>query len=166
MHVDDAVAFIIEFLRAPRRDDGYPTYGYEIYLPKVIVAYLIEIERSAEQISTLYNGRGAGELSPAFYEAAWELCRRGVLRPGIRTLGAQATPDGASGNGYCLTALGRRWIEQGAPAVFLADSDRSPKCLTGSPAARPWLFAASERSCAIPRVRRLYRMLRHVWGRC
>jgi hypothetical protein len=124
MRIDDAAAFIIDFLRAPRADDGYGTYGYEIYLPKVIVAYLREIEQNREHISNLYGGLRAAEVSPYFYEAAWDLCRRGVLRPGITKFGAQATPDGASGNGYCLTTLGRRWIELGAPAVLVADSDR------------------------------------------
>jgi hypothetical protein len=112
MRVDDAASFIIDFLPTPRPDHGYRTYGYEIYLPNVIAAYLVEIEQSTEHISQLHDGRRAVELSPTFYEAAWELCRRGILRPGIRNSSAQATPDGASGNGYCLTALGRRWIQQ------------------------------------------------------
>jgi hypothetical protein len=124
MHKDDAAKYIIDFLRTPPRDDGYATYGYEVYLPKVIVSYLVEIERCPEHLSNLYGGPRAAKISPIFYEAAWDLCRRGVLRPGVKELGAQATADGASGNGYCLTSLGRCWIEQGASAVFLADSDR------------------------------------------
>jgi hypothetical protein len=62
------------------------------------------------------------DLSPSFLEAAWYLCRRGILRPGIKKFGAQ--PDGGTGNGYCVTTLGRRWIEEGAPAVFVANPDR------------------------------------------
>jgi hypothetical protein len=58
-----------------------------------------------------------------FYEAAWDLCRRGIFRPGIKG-GSPYVADGASADGYCLTRLGRSWIEQGAPAVFLGDPDR------------------------------------------
>ena len=123
MHTDDAAAFIIDFLRKPRPDDGYSTYGYEIYLPKVIAAYLKEAEGFSPPRLNPYNGPRMAELSPDFYEAAWELCRRGILRPGIKRIGEQATPDGASGNGYCLTALGRGWIKQDI-AIFLADPDR------------------------------------------
>ena len=47
-----------------------------------------------------------------------------VPRPGVRRLGEQATPDGASGNGFCLTTLGRRWIEQGAAAFVVAEHGR------------------------------------------
>ena len=124
MQIEDAAAFIVDYLATPRNNGGYPRYGYELYLPDIIVAYIVEIEKNADDIQSIYNGRRAQELSPHFYEAAWNLCRRGVLRPGIIELGAQATPDGASGNGYCLTTLGRLWIEQGTPAIFLGDTDR------------------------------------------
>jgi hypothetical protein len=121
VHVGDAAAFIVDFLRTLRPDDGYSTYGYEIYLPNVIAAYLKESEPVGAGFNPHRNPRVA-ELSPEFYEAAWDLCRRGILRPGIRRAGEQATPDGASGNGYCLTTFGCIWIQRGASAVFfLAD---------------------------------------------
>jgi hypothetical protein len=126
VHVGDAAAFIVDFLRTPRPDDGYATYGYEIYLPKVIAAYVREIESVTLPSLDPYRSPRVAELSPDFYEAAWDLCRRGILRPGIRRTGAQATPDGASGNGYCLTTFGRTWIEQGASAVFLARTRMLP----------------------------------------
>ena len=49
------------------------------------------------------------------YAAAWDLCRRGILRPGVRAYNAQAAADGASGNGYSITPFGQQW---------LAESDR------------------------------------------
>jgi hypothetical protein len=54
-----------------------------------------------------------------FYAAGWELCRLGILRPGIKILGAQATDDGASGNGYSITPFGRRWIAEFGQEDFL-----------------------------------------------
>lgn len=48
------------------------------------------------------------QLSPVFMDAAWELCRRGYVRPGVRTQHAQATSDG----GYSITTAGRRMLEE------------------------------------------------------
>jgi hypothetical protein len=87
-------------------------------------AYLREKEHTPENPNPFCPGPRAAESSPLFFEAAWHLCRRGILRPRVKEFGAQATPDGASGYGYCLTKHGRRWINQGASAVFLADPDR------------------------------------------
>src|SRR5262249_19970960 len=63
-------------------------------------------------------------LSPFFYDAAWGLCRRGVLRPGIKDMSGAGPVNGASAEGYNLTAVGRSWIEQGVPDVLLVDPDR------------------------------------------
>jgi hypothetical protein len=52
------------------------------------------------------------EMMPACYAAAWDLCRRGILRPGIREYGAQSTDDGASGNGYTVTPFGEQWLAE------------------------------------------------------
>lgn len=64
---------------------------------------------------TQQGAREIRDLSPHFYAAGWNLCWRGILRPGIRTYGEQATPDGSSGNGYSVTPFGQQW---------LAESDR------------------------------------------
>jgi hypothetical protein len=76
MHIDDATAFIIDYIQSPRSADGYPSYGYEVYLPNVIAAHLTEVEPSTTHHFQLRNSPRARELSPAFYEAAWDLCRR------------------------------------------------------------------------------------------
>lgn len=67
-----------------------------------------------------------------FYDAAWELCRRGVLRP------AAAVPAGQSaanqigqrinaapffGDGYSLTAWGREWVGKAASERATLPSD-------------------------------------------
>ena len=51
-------------------------------------------------------------LSPIFFAAAWELCRRGILRPGIHAVDGQANLDSQAGSGYSLTPLGRQWLEE------------------------------------------------------
>ena len=59
------------------------------------------------------------ELSPIFYAAGWELCRRGILRPGIKHYGAQATADGGAGNGYSITPFGRIWLQESQKDDFV-----------------------------------------------
>jgi hypothetical protein len=86
-------------------------YGYDLYLPYVMGSYvgrhtgedtIPALERHREEIQA---------LSPAFYGAAWELCRRGILRPGVWQYRAQVTDEGSGGNGYSLTPLGKEWLE-------------------------------------------------------
>ena len=48
--------------------------------------------------------------------AAWDLCRRGVIRPGVMGLGLQSTPEGAAGAGYSLTPYGEKWIRESPDA--------------------------------------------------
>ena len=126
MHVDDALAFILDFARNLRANEyvTYSTYGYELYMPIVIAAYIKEVERSSDQISNLMGSRRADDLSPFFYEAAWTLCRQGVLRPGIKGMRGQATADGASGNGYSLTSQGRVWMAAGPDAAPVFEAGR------------------------------------------
>jgi hypothetical protein len=121
MQIDDAAAFLVDYLRRPRPTQ-YPVYGYDIYLPNVIVAFIQEIEGSATPEPLLRSGSRPREVSPFFYEAAWDFCRRGILRPGVSRLGGQA--DGGGGDGYSLTEFGRQWIAGGASALLIVDPGR------------------------------------------
>ena len=105
LNVDDAMRFLLEWALYPQAGE-YSSYGYEIYLPIVIHVYRKTVLEVGEP-GFLGQGREAEELSPVFYDAAWEMCRRGILRPGVRSLGKQATADGSSGNGFSLTAAPR-----------------------------------------------------------
>lgn len=108
MHVDDAEKFLLAWLRdTSLRRSGYPSYGYDLYLPNVIRDYLAQQGQNPQQVEGQIP-----ELSPPFYAAGWNLCRRGILRPGISRYGAQATADGASGNGYSITPFGQKWLSE------------------------------------------------------
>jgi hypothetical protein len=85
---EDAVALLVRWLRQP--DHG--GYGYEIYLPALLRRYL-----ETQGIPHFNQETQLHEMIPALYDAAWDLCRRGILRPGVRGWNSQATPDGASG---------------------------------------------------------------------
>jgi hypothetical protein len=112
MNTEDALTYLIAWLRQPM-PGPYPSYGYDVYLPNIIRTYLAQ--RGEVDQNRQADERKVRELSPAFYAAAWDLCRRGILRPGVCVMGAQATNEGAAGNGYSVTPFGRTW---------LAESDR------------------------------------------
>ncbi len=105
----DAHALLVKWMRASSNyTEG--SYGYDLYLPLLI---------SREQGNPPF---GDNELfmranMQAFTAAAWELCRRGLLRPGIREYGGQGNSDGY---GYSITPLGRQWLAESEKDPFIA----------------------------------------------
>lgn len=118
---EDAFNFIIRYIRDGIKSK-YPTYGYDLYLPNTIRSYLELVhdvpDREAE--------RHLEALSPPFYTAAWELCRRGILRHGIKAYRRQSTEEGNAGNGYSLTLRGKDWIQESGQyeLLLIIDSRR------------------------------------------
>jgi hypothetical protein len=107
LNEEDAFHILVRYLRSPVKTP-YSDYGYEFYIPNIVRHFLGDqygIEHH-EAENTLRS------LSPHFYAAAWELCRRGIIRPGIKAHGEQGTADGASGNGYSITPRGRQWLQE------------------------------------------------------
>jgi hypothetical protein len=102
----DAAALLVRWLR--EMDHGaYGSYGYGVYLPALL-------RRHLEQQGVQYRQQESQlqDMMPMLYAAAWDLCRRGILRPGVRAFGGQATADGASGNGYSVTPFGEQWLAE------------------------------------------------------
>jgi hypothetical protein len=54
-------------------------------------------------------------MTPVFMDAAWELCRRGLVRPGVKNIGEQAVAE----TGYSLTEAGRVALADMDPADFV-----------------------------------------------
>ena len=94
MDLDEAIAILLDVLRNGRAG----RYGYDLY-PRIGAEFAAQQRHPHEHHIELR----VRELSPIFYEAAWELCRRGIVRPGVRTTGEQAEGEG----GYSLTVAGR-----------------------------------------------------------
>jgi len=94
MELDEAISILIALLQAGRAG----AYGYDLYARRGA-----EEAASQMRIQPLQDQQVIRDLSPIFYEAAWELCRRGIVRPGIRRSGDQAVEEG----GYSLTVAGR-----------------------------------------------------------
>lgn len=106
MSTEQAEKFLIKWLRDPGvRKSQYASYGYDVYLPNVMRDYLAQQGHDPQHVDFR-------PVSSDFYAAGWELCRRGILRPGIKTYGVQDTPDGSAGNGYSVTPFGRQWIQE------------------------------------------------------
>jgi len=103
MNLEDATKLLIELFRNP--DHGrYAKYGYDFYLPSLLKTYFLKQTNSDSQAEAKFR-----EEIPNFYAAAWELCRRGIIRPGVNEYGAQSTEYE---NGYSLTPFGEVWLEE------------------------------------------------------
>jgi hypothetical protein len=85
-------------------------HGYGVYLPNIISEYIINSENLSK--SDPVPPLKIKILSPSFYDAAWELCRIGILRPGVKNSGLYIDDIGAGGGGFCLTAFGYAWISE------------------------------------------------------
>lgn len=108
MKLEDAQQIILQHIREGTPNE-YSNYGYDIYIPNVLEAYLTQKGFKPRKSEIILEMR---EISPDFYDAAWELCRRGIIRPGVRGMAEQATDAGSAGNGYSITPFGRQWIEE------------------------------------------------------
>jgi hypothetical protein len=106
MDLDEAIAILLDLLRNGRAQ----SYGYDLYARTG--AELAARQRYPHEH---YLDVHVRELSPIFYEAAWEICRRGIVRPGVRRSGEQAVEEG----GYSLTAAGRAALENLDAATVL-----------------------------------------------
>ena len=119
MNQEDALKFLIKCLRERVRME-YPNYGYDIYIPNIIRAYLSVTGSKAQGFAAQSESYTTGkELSPHFYAAAWDLARRGIIRPGVRIIGAQSTGEGSAGNGFSVTPFGERWLSEDSQDDFI-----------------------------------------------
>jgi hypothetical protein len=109
MDQEDALLFIVQALRTNAAQCA--NYGYELYIPNVIHAWF---RTQGRQVASEML-----EASPVFLNAAWELSRRGILRPGIRRMNTQATDQGSAGFGYSVTTFGRQWLAEPEHDTFI-----------------------------------------------
>lgn len=103
----EATKLIASWLR--NHQPGLYQYGYEIYLPSLAMKFLEQYPQLTmpDERKKIFK-----KHSSLFYSAAWDLCRRGVLRPGVTEFEHQATSDGAAGNGYSITYFGKQWLSE------------------------------------------------------
>jgi hypothetical protein len=111
VHFDDAFDFLIEKLAVTPdvgggRNARSATYGCDVWIPQIVQAYW------QPRISGFSYGELTDHHFQPFYDAAWELSRMGVLRPGAFMPRGEAM--GAvlfSGDGFSITKFGREWLK-------------------------------------------------------
>ena len=106
--VDDALSLIVTHLR--EHPDQVASHGYDVHLPIIWEEY-VRVRDGLPKNEYVKAAQFGPELSPAFYAAAWELCRRGIFRPGVKRANEQVTEEGQGGNSYSITPMGRHWLE-------------------------------------------------------
>lgn len=112
---EDAFHFIVRVLRESKSPEYGSNYGYEVYLPNIIRHFLTTVANLPHgEVEAQYR-----TVSPPFLAAAWELARRGILRPGVKSLGQQATDDGSAGCGFTITPAGRKWLGEAGQYDFV-----------------------------------------------
>jgi hypothetical protein len=112
--VDDAIGAIMELIRT--RPNEIRNYGYDVYLPRVWSLYAID-SKIVNPGDLYLTDRGGLRTPGTFYAGAWELCRRGILRPSIRDSTGQS--DNGGGNGYSITPAGERWLASSDPRLHI-----------------------------------------------
>jgi len=103
MNQEDVMRLLISWIRNPDHGD-WPKYGYDVYLPPLIQTYLRSQGVNQQDLQPRMM-----EMIPPFYDAAWDLCRRGIIRPGVHSYMAQSTDDV---NGYSITPFGSKWLNE------------------------------------------------------
>ncbi|NCS99752.1 hypothetical protein GW765_02095 [Candidatus Parcubacteria bacterium] len=114
---EDALKYIVQYLGF-KDTQGFSTYGYDLYLPNAMRKWCQE-HTSQLGVQAHEAEKFVYDISPYFYEAAWELCRRGILRPGVQSYGKQSTDDGSAGNGYSITPFGKQWLSESDKDIFI-----------------------------------------------
>lgn len=115
MREEDVLKVLVDWLRSPD-PVGLPRHGYDMYVPSVIRLYL---RKTMNIASSITEDQELDQLFPVFANAAWELCRRGVLRPGINRYRAQATDEGSAGSGFSMTPFGKQWLSEAQEDIFV-----------------------------------------------
>jgi hypothetical protein len=110
MHTEEAIEFLIQHLAAGR---DRRRSGPDVYVADITGGYW-----STRRENYRYDELEEQDFQP-FYDAAWDLCRIGVLRPGIahKSIGAYFT-----GAEFMLTAFGKAWLKDASQRPILDPS--------------------------------------------
>lgn len=113
---DDALAFIISSLKSNPNCFGKQYCDFDVF--KAMEAFC-RGEFAATQDQTIQR---------TFYDATWQLCRMGVLRPGGMPYHGVMTGTPMI-NEYCLTDAGREWLKSAPDSYFPTDAGRYAQTL-------------------------------------
>lgn len=135
LHFEDALNYLIEQLtKIPAAGSGQAlarqarAQGSDIWITAVAEDYW---RTRGHPVNELQQDEKE-PLVAAFYDAAWELCRRGVLRPGAAMPAGQKSASQLGqlvnaapffGDGFSLTAWGRDWARKAVSEQTIMPSD-------------------------------------------
>jgi hypothetical protein len=101
----EARSIVLKWLRLPQKPLKYDC-GDQLHLPTLISWHLDDPPSHILESFKQYN-------FSVFCDVAWDLCRRGLIRPSAGLFAGQG------GSGYfSLTTSGKLWLEQGATDDF------------------------------------------------
>jgi hypothetical protein len=125
---EDALDFLVDLMRDQPRTVA--AYGYDVWTRNVADSFVRQFVRGT--VGPQFEVAPATQsVSRAFMDAAWQLCRLGVLRPGTIEIDVQSHGDG---EGYTITEFGRTWLaEHTKPAYVPTDAGRIASLLTRRP---------------------------------
>jgi hypothetical protein len=112
MHFDDAYDVLVKYLAEMPDSDANARvgqnqgHGGDLWIPYVVQGYWRSLPEpvASEELED-------GHFQP-FYDAAWELCRIGVIRPGEFSPRGWSTDAGLfSGDTFSITRFGRLWLK-------------------------------------------------------
>jgi len=116
---EEALSKILNYLRNPESHVvSLNDCGNDLYIPNVITNCINELQvEQYNKNSTPIRNRNfftAADCdtqtnSDSFYDAAWNLCTRGILRP---TVAYPPQPIGMAGAGFKLTSYGKECLNQ------------------------------------------------------
>lgn len=134
MHYEDAIKFLLEKLKANPRAfanlSGQPVL-FDVWVPTASLLFAREADPTDAR---LFNPEAIREerYAPiwlAFYDAAAELSRRGILRLGEKIPMAQGAPRYTLSDGYSITAAGYDWLSRTATRYIPVAPSRYLDCL-------------------------------------
>jgi hypothetical protein len=105
---EEALSVILSYLRQANKNSGdlgdMWGYSHDLYIPDVVSGYWKQSNPNAGsyKLDTHVNAE-------PFYDAAWNLCTRGILRPWVIPNPGKTPP---MGNGFDLTEYGKEWLKQ------------------------------------------------------
>ena len=119
LHIDDAIEHLVEYLREeitkppPTLPIADNKYGCDLWLPVVVGNFWHSRDPTFPR-ETTRQPQDPAYFRP-FYDAAWELCRIGVLRPGQNApMGSRMAQTDFQGDGFSFTEFGRSWVQTAA----------------------------------------------------
>jgi len=121
LHIDDAIEYLVGYLRdriaqSPRTPliAGGAEYGCDLWLPIAVATFWQSRGHPIDAADPRQRPHDATYYRP-FYDAAWGLCRIGVLRPGQNApMGNRRAGTEFQGDGFSLTEFGRGWVQTAA----------------------------------------------------